>query len=229
MPGGTEAGVRLRGPASAAVSEAVLLRGRGDVFLGDRCIVHPLAELDLGDGGRIELGPECVVCERARLVVERDPARPEEPPTLRLGARVLVDVGSHVRARAVGDDSVLEARSVVKSGVSVGRGCRVGPTAVVKTDLADETQLVCLKKPRGVEESRETGGGEQEEEEEVCRQRPGLQDDNVREGEGKEREGRRGGAKVKGRGEREGKTGDEEKGRGRKDGKEDWRRRRRRG
>lgn len=95
----------------------------GDVHIGPDCRVLFGAVLT-ADGGRIELGEQCIVMENAVLR-----ATPRDP--LGLGNHVLVGPRAYLSGCSVGDDVFLATGTTVFNGACIGEGSEVRINGVV--------------------------------------------------------------------------------------------------
>lgn len=106
---------------SAYVAPTAVLRG--DVVIGERAVVL-LGAVLTAEGGRVEIGEDCVVMENAVLR-----GSPRNPVTV--GARTLVGPHAHLTGCAVEADSFLATGSSVFNGARLGAATEVRINGVV--------------------------------------------------------------------------------------------------
>lgn len=107
----------------------------GDVRVGaNSCVLF--GAVITAEGGRIEIGTDCVIMEGAVLR-----ASPRHP--LRIGDRVLVGPHAHVSGCAVEDDCFLATSTSVFNGARLGAGTEIRINGVVHVNsvLAPETTV----------------------------------------------------------------------------------------
>lgn len=99
----------------------------GDIRVGSGTVVHPRCTISCVEGGSIVIGPDCVIEEQVAIVNR-------QPVTMEIGAMNLFEVGCRVEALRVGSRNVLEPKSQLGAGTSVGDGCVIGATVCVDGD-----------------------------------------------------------------------------------------------
>lgn len=154
------------GSGCVVCSESII-EGPHDIHLGAGCIVHPRARICARDGP-ITLGANCVVEEHALICTDGNsnsgepagtdsahdsgsdvsndsaPSKRDRPLAvpLTLGNSNVFRIGCIVEGD-VGDDSIIDVRSRVCYGASVGSDCVIGPTVQILsgTHIADRTAV----------------------------------------------------------------------------------------
>lgn len=119
-------------PTAYVAPTAVLC---GDVHVGPHCRVLFGAALT-AEGGRVELGEQCIVMENAVLR-----GTPRDP--LRLGNHVLVGPRAYLTGCTVDDDAFLATGTTVFNGAHIGARSEVRINGVVhlRTDVPPDTTV----------------------------------------------------------------------------------------
>src|SRR5262245_38330716 len=119
-------------PSAYVAPSAVL---SGDVRIGpDSRVLH--GAVLSADGGRVEVGANCVVMEQA--VLRGTPAHP-----LTIGDHVLVGPHAYLTGCAVADEVFIATGAMIFNGARMGRASRVALGSIVHigTQLADEQHV----------------------------------------------------------------------------------------
>jgi carbonic anhydrase/acetyltransferase-like protein (isoleucine patch superfamily) len=122
------AGCRPQVDPSAYVAPTATLCG--DVRIGPRCRIMFGAQI-IAEGGRIEIGPECIVLENA--VVRSTFRHP-----LTIGRNCLIGPQTHLVGCSLADEVFVATGASIFHGARIGKGAEVRINAVVHlaTDLA---------------------------------------------------------------------------------------------
>eukprot|EP00511_Aplanochytrium_stocchinoi_P006113 CAMPEP_0204831690 /NCGR_PEP_ID=MMETSP1346-20131115/11252_1 /ASSEMBLY_ACC=CAM_ASM_000771 /TAXON_ID=215587 /ORGANISM="Aplanochytrium stocchinoi, Strain GSBS06" /LENGTH=192 /DNA_ID=CAMNT_0051962903 /DNA_START=124 /DNA_END=702 /DNA_ORIENTATION=- len=122
---------------TAVVSSDVVFNGPYPVEIGEGTVVNPKCEFR-ANGGPIVVGKNNLIEERT-LIENPSYGNGNSGCVLQIGSLNIFQVGSQFKGKLVGDANVFETKSSVDPGCTVGTGCVVGATSILKTntDLSD--------------------------------------------------------------------------------------------
>ncbi|ODN04875.1 Dynactin subunit 6 [Orchesella cincta] len=112
---------------------------RGDVRIGTKTIVHPCAKI-LATGGPIVIGDANIVEELATI-------ENKSPEPMIIGNNNVFEVGSLVKAKAIGDHNIFETKCFVGDQISIGNGCVFGAGTKVTPSQAVPDNSVFYGEP----------------------------------------------------------------------------------
>jgi len=115
---------------TAVVADKATIIGTYPVEIAEHAVIHPYAHIR-AEGGRVTIGPYCVVAETAVVGLPEG-----QRGDVVLDRHVSVESGAEVLAKHVGEVTEVGVHARLEAGVTVGRFCRLTPTEVV---VAGET------------------------------------------------------------------------------------------
>jgi len=116
-------------PGAVICSESTIV---GDVTIGTRTVVHPKAQI-IAESGPIIIGDNNLIEERARIVNSRV-SDSKVVPVMIIGNNNVFEVDCTSNALKIGDNNVLESKSVVGRATELSNGCIVGAGCHVTTE-----------------------------------------------------------------------------------------------
>ncbi|KAF5402410.1 Dynactin subunit 6 [Paragonimus heterotremus] len=106
----------------------------GEVTIGANTIIHPKARI-IAEAGPIHIGAFNLIEEQVQII-NRVP-----DSVMRIGDHNVFEIGAQCEAVEVGDNNVLEAKSVVGPRVRITNGCVIGSMCSL---TSDETLPECM-------------------------------------------------------------------------------------
>jgi len=117
-------------PGAVICSESTII---GDVTIGTRTVVHPKAQI-IAEAGPIIIGDNNLIEERARIVNAKSDASGSAIPVMIVGNNNVFEVDCTSNALKIGDNNVLESKSMVGRSTELSNGCIVGAGCHVTTE-----------------------------------------------------------------------------------------------
>jgi len=117
-------------PGAVICSESTII---GDVTIGTRTVVHPKAQI-IAEAGPIIIGDNNLIEERARIVNSKSADTANAVPVMIVGNNNVFEVDCTSNALKIGDNNVLESKSVVGRTTELSNGCIVGAGCHVTTE-----------------------------------------------------------------------------------------------
>ena len=105
----------------------------GDVTIGTRTVVHPKAQI-IAESGPIIIGENNLIEERARIVNVRTGGDSSSTPVMIIGCNNVFEVDCTSNALKIGDNNILESKSLVGRATELSNGCIVGAGCHVTTE-----------------------------------------------------------------------------------------------
>lgn len=96
---------------------------KGDITIGNGCVVHPKATI-LAESGPIVIGDNCIIEEYATIAHRLGESEPGS--VLTIGPNNVFEVGCTVEALKIGERNIFECKSYVSSKMRVPNGCVIG-------------------------------------------------------------------------------------------------------
>jgi len=111
---------------TAVVADKATIIGTFPVEIAEHAVIHPYARIR-AEGGRVTIGPYCVIAETAIVGLPED-----QQGDVVLDRHVSVESGAEVLAKHVGAVTEVGVHARIGAGATVGRFCRLTPTEIVQ-------------------------------------------------------------------------------------------------
>jgi len=142
-------------PGAVVCNECELI---GDISIGTKTVIHPRARI-VAEGGPIIIGDGNLIEEQVQIIYRKvNDNKGSVGPAMTIGCYNVFEVASTSESMSIGDNNVLEAKSILGPSTKLTNGCIIGAMCELSSpEIIPENTVIYGKKcERRVQAERPT-------------------------------------------------------------------------